>query len=73
MAGEDYEQVNAPNLVRTTGEPGFGGGDPTLRPAALWFLRNVAVGALAGVDRAAVSRRDELAAAQVCSIGDELD
>jgi hypothetical protein len=46
-------------LVRTIGEPGFGGGDPTLRHAALWFLRNVAGVALAGVDRAGASRRDE--------------
>jgi hypothetical protein len=48
----------------------------TTRPCATQLcglLRDVAVVALAGVDRAAVSRRDELAAAQVCSIGDELD
>lgn len=46
-------------LVRTIGEPGFGGDDPTLRHAALWFLRDVAGVALAGVDRAAALRRDE--------------
>jgi hypothetical protein len=46
-------------LVRTIGEPGFGGDDPTLRHAALWFLREVAGVVLAGVDRAAASRRDE--------------
>jgi len=46
-------------LVRTIGEPGFGGDDPTLRHGALWFLRNVAGVALAGVDRTAASRRDE--------------
>jgi hypothetical protein len=46
-------------LVRTIGEPGFGGGDPTLRHGALAFLRSVAGVALAGVDRAAASRRDE--------------
>jgi len=39
----------------------------------VWFLRNVAGVALADVDWAAVSRRVELAAVQVCSIGDELD
>ncbi|WP_422742719.1 hypothetical protein ACN27B_30185 [Micromonospora sp. WMMD754] len=46
-------------LVRTIGEPGFGGDDPALRQAAVWFLRDVAGVALAGVDRAAASRRDE--------------
>jgi hypothetical protein len=46
-------------LVRTIGEPGFGGDDLTLRHAALWFLRDVAGVALAGIDRAAASRRDE--------------
>ncbi|MEV4135186.1 hypothetical protein AB0J72_23805 [Dactylosporangium sp. NPDC049742] len=46
-------------LVRTIGEPGFGSDDPTLRRAALWFLREVAGAALAGADRAAASRRDE--------------
>lgn len=46
-------------LVRTVGESGFGGDDPTLRAAALWFLRDVAGVALAGVDRAAASRRDD--------------
>jgi hypothetical protein len=46
-------------LVRTIGEPGFGGDDPTLRHGVLWFLRNVAGVALAGVDRAGASRRDE--------------
>jgi hypothetical protein len=46
-------------LVRTIGEPGFGGDDPTLRHAAVWFLRDAACVALAGVDRAVASRRDE--------------
>lgn len=46
-------------LVGTIGEPGFGGDDPTLRHAAVWFLRDVACVALAGVDRAVASRRDE--------------
>ncbi|GIE90160.1 hypothetical protein [Actinoplanes regularis] len=46
-------------FIRTIGEPGFGGDDPTLRHAALWFLREVAGVALAGFDRAAASRRNE--------------
>jgi hypothetical protein len=46
-------------LVRTIGAPGFGGDDPTLRQGALWFLREVAGVALAGIDRAVASRRDE--------------
>ncbi|WP_344088828.1 hypothetical protein [Luedemannella helvata] len=46
-------------LARTIAEPGFGGDDATLRYAALWFLRDVAGAALAGVDRAMASRRDD--------------
>ncbi|MDG6106805.1 hypothetical protein Daura_29580 [Dactylosporangium aurantiacum] len=46
-------------LVRTIPEPRFGGEDPTLRIAAIWFLREVAREALGGVDRATASRRDE--------------
>ncbi len=46
-------------LARTITEPGYGGDDATLRYAALWFLREVAGAALAGVDRAMASRREE--------------
>jgi hypothetical protein len=46
-------------LVRTIGEAEFGGDDPTLRVAAIWFLREVAREVLEGVDRATASRRDE--------------
>ncbi|MFC4044750.1 hypothetical protein ACFO1B_40620 [Dactylosporangium siamense] len=45
-------------LVRTIGEPEFGGEDPTLRSGAIWFLREVAREVLAGIDRATASRRD---------------